>query len=120
MRAGAAGVKELAPPVDLFEAFRREKAALMKSGLAADHAHAEAFTRTDYRQRFLAHVRSSPPSMQALRDVVADARERDVYLMCMCPYRTAGDACHTYVLLDLARELDPALTILPEPRPKRR
>jgi hypothetical protein len=38
----------------------------------------------------------------------------------MCPYRTAGDACHTYVLLDLARELDPALTILPEPRPKRR
>ena len=120
MRAGAAGVKALAPPVDLFEAFRQEKAALVKSGLTAERAHAEAFTRTDYRRRFLSHVRSSPSSMQALRGIVADARERDIYLMCMCPYRMPGDACHSYVLLDLARELDPALTILPEPRPKRR
>jgi hypothetical protein len=39
--------------------------------------------------------------------------------MCMCPYRTRGEACHTYLLLELARELDPALTILPEPRPRR-
>jgi hypothetical protein len=120
MRAGAAGVKALAPPVDLFEAFRREKAALKKSGLTADRAHAEAFTRTDYRQAFLSYVRSSSSSMQALQDVMAEARERDVYLMCMCPYRTPGDACHTYVLLELAREMDPTITILPEPRPKRR
>ncbi len=120
MRAGAAGVKALAPPVDLFEAFRHEKATLKKAGASADRAHADAFTRTDYRRRFLSSVRSSPASMQALERIVAEARERDIYLMCMCPYRPPGEACHTYLLLELARELDPTLTILPEPRPKRR
>jgi len=120
MRAGSAGVKDLAPPVDLFEAFRREKASLTRQGMSAERAHAEAFRRTHYRQRFLSHVRSSASSMQALHRVIADAREHDVYLMCMCPYHTSGDACHTYLLLELARELDPAVTILPEPRPKRR
>jgi len=120
MRAGSAGVKALAPPVDLFEAFRREKAALTKQGLTADRAHAEAFRRTRYRERFLSYIRSRASSMQALQRVIADAREHDVYLMCMCPYRTSGDACHTYLLLELARELDRSVTILPEPRPKRR
>ena len=120
MRAGTSGVKALAPPSDLFEAFRREKAALVKAGLAADRAHAEAYARTRYRQRFLDHVRSSPASMTALRALVAEARERDIYVMCMCPYRTPGEACHTYLLLDLAREIDPAVPILPEPRPRRR
>ena len=119
MRAGSAGVKALAPPADLFEAFRREKAALTKQGLTSDRAHAEAFRRTHYRQRFLSHIRSSASSMQALERVIADAREHDVYLMCMCPYRTADDACHSYLLLELARELEPTVTILPEPRPKR-
>ena len=117
MRAGTAGVKALAPPPDLFEAFRREKTALMKGGLGADRAHAEAYTRTRYRQRFLDHMRSSPASMQALHALVTEAREGDVYVMCMCPYRTPGEACHTYLLLELAREIDPAVTILAEPRP---
>jgi hypothetical protein len=120
MRAGTAGLKALAPPPDLFDAFRREKAALVKAGLGADRAHAEAYARTRYRQRFLDHMRSSPASMQALRGLVAEAKERDVYVMCMCPYRTPGEACHTYLLLEMAREIDPAVTILPEPRPKRR
>ena len=120
MRAGTAGVKALAPPPDLFEDFRREKTALLKGGLGADRAHADAYARTRYRQRFLAHVRASHASMQAIGALVAEARERDVYLMCMCPYRTPGEACHTYLLLELAREIDPAVTILPEPRPRRR
>jgi hypothetical protein len=38
--------------------------------------------------------------------------------MCMCPYRTPGRACHTYALLDLARELDPSVRELPEPAPR--
>jgi hypothetical protein len=120
MRAGTGGVKALAPPAELFEAFRREKSKLMKAGLGADRAHAEAYARTGYRQRFLDHVRSSPASMAALRALVSDARERDVYVMCMCPYRTPGEACHTYLLLELAREIDPAVKTLPEPRPRRR
>jgi hypothetical protein len=120
MRAGTAGVKALAPPPGLFEAFRHEKTTLMKGGLGADRAHAEAYARTRYRQRFLDHIRSSPASMQALRALVAEARERDVYVMCMCPYRTPDHACHTYLLLELAREIDPAIEILAEPRPKRR
>ena len=53
--------------------------------------------------------------MQALRTIVEEARSGDVYLMCMCPYRTQGEACHTYLLLELARELDPDLALLPEP-----
>ncbi|HXJ81766.1 MAG TPA: hypothetical protein VMS64_24175 [Candidatus Methylomirabilis sp.] len=120
MRAGPAGVKALAPPADLFEAFRREKTKRTKEGLDADRAHREAYAVTRYRQRFLDHVRSSATSMQALRALVAEARERDVYLMCMCPYRTPGEACHTYLLLELAREIDPTIEILAEPRPKRR
>ena len=43
--------------------------------------------------------------MAALRRIVEEARSADVYLMCMCPYQTAGGACHTYLLLELAREL---------------
>ena len=120
MRSGTAGVKALAPPVDLFEAFRRAKAALVKRGLGAERAHAEAYAHTQYRTRFLAHVRSTASSMQALRALVAEARERDVYVMCMCPYDTPGRACHTYLLLDVAREIDPTLPILPEPRPRAR
>ncbi len=49
---------------------------------------------------------------------MAEARTGDVYLMCMCGYRTPGRACHTYALLDLARELDPTLRELPEPAPR--
>ena len=120
MRAGTAGVKALAPSPDLFEAFRQEKAALVKRGVGADRAHADAYARTHYRKRFLDHMRSSETSMQALRALVTEARERDVYVMCMCPYRTPAEACHTYLLLELAREIDPAIEILSEPRPKRR
>ena len=120
MRAGTAGVKALAPPPALFEAFRREKAALVKDGLTADRAHAEAYQRTKYRERFLHHIRSSPASMRALRALLAEAKERDVYVMCMCPYRTPGQACHSYLLVELAHELDPSVPILAEPRPRRR
>jgi hypothetical protein len=51
--------------------------------------------------------------MQALRTLVEEARSADVYLMCMCP--TARGACHTYLLLDLARELDAGLTLTRAP-----
>ena len=38
---------------------------------------------------------------------------------CACArYRTPGRACHTYALLDLARELDPTVRELPEPTPR--
>jgi hypothetical protein len=84
----------------------------------ADRAHAEAGRLVDYRARFIHEIRQSPAAMGALRAVVAEARTRDLFLMCMCPYRTREEACHTYLLLDLARELDPALPLLPEPRPR--
>lgn len=117
MRAGRAGLKALAPPSDLFEDFQRQKAARRRD--ADGDPHAEAFRRVGYAERYRAHVRSSPEAQAALRAVVDEARERDVYLMCMCPYRTPGEACHTYLLLELARALDPSLALLPEPRPPR-
>jgi len=107
MLAGKAGIKALAPPRDLFDDFVREK----------KHGAVEAFRRVNYRERFAAHIRAR--GMDALRALVADAKTGDVYIMCMCPYDAPGRACHTYALLDLARELDPSLELLPEPRPRR-
>jgi hypothetical protein len=118
MRAGRVGLKALAPPPDLFEDFRREKAALRKTGLDASRLHAQTFGRVRYRERYLDAIRASAEAMAALRAIVEEARAGDVYLMCMCPYRTPGEACHTYLLLELAREVDAGLTILPEPRPR--
>jgi hypothetical protein len=112
MRAGRAGLKELAPPPDLFDDFRREK--------AAGHAHLETFRRVRYRERYLRAMRESHEAMRCLRALVDEARSRDLYLMCMCPYRAEGEACHTYLLLELAREIDPRLAILTEPRPRAR
>jgi hypothetical protein len=115
MRAGRAGLKDLAPPPDLFADFQREKAALKKPGRDAGEIHLETFRNVQYRARYLDAMRTSPEAMQALGTIVEEARSGDVYLMCMCPYRTSGEACHTYLLLELARELDPDLTLLPEP-----
>jgi hypothetical protein len=120
MRAGRAGLKELAPPSDLFADFQREKAALRKTGRDAGQIHRETFANVGYRARYLQAIRASPEAMRALRALVEEARSGNVYLMCMCPYRTPGDACHTYLLLELARELDGDLTLLPEPRPRPR
>jgi hypothetical protein len=120
MRAGRAGLKELAPPSDLFEDFRREKAALTRSRRDAAQLHLETFQRVGYRERYLRYIRVSAPSMATLQRIVLEAASGDVYLMCMCPYQTAGEACHTYLLLELARELAPTLEILPEPPPRGR
>jgi len=119
MRAGRAGVKALAPPDDLFADFSREKAAAKGKGASAEAAHAVAFRRTRYRARFRRHILGSVESRAALRALVDEAKTGNVYVMCMCPYRTPGNACHTYLLLELARELDPKLRLVPEPRPAR-
>jgi hypothetical protein len=118
MRAGAGGVKALAPSDDLLAEFLARKKALVRAGSTADAAHAEAHRAMDYRTRYLDEVRARPEALAALRDLVAEAHAGDVYLMCMCPYGTPGRACHTYALLDLARELDPSVRELPEPAPR--
>src|SRR5262245_29085840 len=120
MRAGRAGVKELAPPPDLFADFLHEKTALKKAGGGPEQIHRQAFFNVRYRARYLEAIRTSSEAMRALGDIVDEGRSGDVYLMCMCPYRTPGEACHTYLLLELARELDPELAILPEPAPRAR
>lgn len=120
MRRGTAGVRDLAPSPELLAAFESAKAALVRAGIPPERAHAEAARQTDYRARFLAEIRGSETAMHALREVVDRARRQDLFLMCMCPYRTPERACHTYLLLDLARELDPKLPILTEPAPRPR
>jgi hypothetical protein len=120
MRAGRAGVKALAPPDDLFADFSREKTAARGAGETAEAAQSTAFSRTHYRARFRKHITGHADSRKALSELVEEAKARDVYVMCMCPYRTPGDACHTYLLLELAREADPAVRILPEPKPAKR
>jgi hypothetical protein len=118
MRAG--GLRALAPSARLLRAFVAAKRARLAQGLPADAAHAAAHRDTGYRERYLAELRARPAARPALRRLIEDARQHDVYVMCMCPYRTRGRACHTYHLLDLARELAPRLRRLPEPAPRRR
>jgi hypothetical protein len=117
MRAGRAGVKALAPPDDLFADFSREKAAARRAGATAEAAHLAAFRRSRYRARYRRHVLGNPESRAALRALVEEGKRAPVFVMCMCPYRTAGQACHTYLLLELARELAPGLRIAREPKP---
>lgn len=119
MRAGTAGIKALAPSPELLADFQAKKRALIRVGKTADQAHAEAHSVLGYRERYLAEIKARPDAMAALRALIAEARERDVYLMCMCRYNTPGRACHTYALLDLARELERNVRELPEPAPKR-
>ena len=109
-----------APPDDLFADFSREKTAAKREGASAEDAHATAFRRSDYAARFRRHILTSADSGNALRALVEESKTRDVYVMCMCPYRTPGEACHTYLLLALAREMDASVQILPEPPPKAR
>jgi hypothetical protein len=117
MRAGTAGVKVLAPSDALLGEFQARKRALRRAGATSDAAHATAHRAMGYRERYLEEIRARPGALPALRQLIADARTADLYLMCMCAYRTPGRACHTYALLDLARELDPSLRELPEPKP---
>jgi hypothetical protein len=119
MRAGTAGIKDLAPSDGLLAEFQARKQALVRAGTASDAAHAAAHAAMGYRERFLAEIKARPGALVALRQLLAEARTTDVYLMCMCPYRTPGRACHTYALLDLSSELDPAIRVLPEPVPRR-
>jgi hypothetical protein len=119
MRAGTAGIKALAPSPELLADFQVKKQALMRVGKTADQAHVEAHSLLGYRERYLAEIKARPEAMAALRALIAESRDRDVYLMCMCRYNTPGRACHTYALLDLARVLDPVVRELPEPVPTR-
>jgi hypothetical protein len=72
MLKGAGGIKALAPSPELFDDFRRAKASM---------SHEEAFRAVRYRERFLAQVRGSAEAMTALRELVAESKTRDVYLM---------------------------------------
>lgn len=119
MRAGAGGIKALAPSARLLREFLAAKRAHLRAGRSAADAHRAAYRTLGYRARYLAELRSRPGALDALRRLAEEARRGDVYLMCMCPYRTPGRACHTYVLLDVARTLVPGVRRLREPAPAR-
>jgi uncharacterized protein YeaO (DUF488 family) len=119
MRNGPAGLKALAPSAELLAAFQAQKRALTATGIRPGQAHAEAGRLVRYRERFRREIRSSREARTALREVIAQAKAGDLYLMCMCPWKTPGKACHTYLLLELARELEPGIRHLPEPAPRR-
>jgi hypothetical protein len=117
MRRGSTGIKVLAPSDSLLNDFERRKTSLIDQGVDRTEAHALAADRCDYRHRFRSEIHSRPDALVALRGLIKEARTADLYLMCMCPYDTVDRACHTYLLLDLAREIEPSLVIIDEPRP---
>ena len=120
MRAGASGIKTLAPSDELLAEFQARKQALVRAGTAPEMAHVAAHQAMGYRGRFLDEIKARPDALAALGQLIVEARAEDVYLMCMCPWQTPGRACHTYALLDLAKELDQRVRELPEPIPRRR
>jgi hypothetical protein len=115
MRRGSAGIKVLAPSMALLKEFEARKKAFIAKGMDRDEAHALAADRIDYRARFRREILGNPEAVAALRALIEESRARDVYLMCMCAPRTLGEACHTYLLLEIARELDPRVEIATEP-----
>lgn len=119
MRSGTAGLKALAPSAELLAAFQAQKRALTAAGIRPGRAHVDASRAIRYRDRFRREIHSNPKARAALREVIAQAKAGDLYLMCMCPWKTPGKACHTYLLLELARELEPGVRLLPEPVPTR-
>jgi hypothetical protein len=119
MRTGTAGLKALAPSAALLAAFQGRKRALIRDGVPAGRAHRDAARGLRYRDRFWKEIRERPGALAALRRVIAASRTQDIYLMCMCPWRTPGRACHSYLLLELAREIEPRVRLLPEPAPRR-
>jgi hypothetical protein len=118
MRSGTAGLKALAPSAALLADFQARKRALIRGGVSAGRAHLDAARELRYRDRFRREIRGRSGALAALRRVIARSRTEDLYLMCMCPWRTPGRACHTYLLLELAREIEPGVRLLPEPVPK--
>lgn len=119
MRGGKGGLKALAPSPELLNDFMAAKQAALREGSDREAAHMEAFRRTKYRDRFLSQIKSDPAAREALGRLIEEARDRDVYLMCMCPARTPGRACHTYLLLELAQARDAGVRLLKEPAPSR-
>jgi hypothetical protein len=119
MRTGTAGLKALAPSAALLAAFQGHKRAFIRDGVPAGRAHRDAARGLRYRDWFRKEIRERPGALAALRRVIAAARTQDIYLMCMCPWRTPGRACHSYLLLELAREIEPGVRLLPEPTPRR-
>jgi hypothetical protein len=120
MRLGPRGLKILSPSKQLLSDFKGKKAGLMKGGMEPGEAHAEAFRLVNYRERFRREVLSNPDAVKAMRTLLGEAKEKDIYLMCMCPYKTPDSACHTYLLMEIAREMEPSVRLLSEPEPRGR
>ena len=68
MRAGAGGIKALAPSADLLAAFQARKRELVRAGAASDAAHSAAHRALSYRERYLDEITEAYEKWPAERD----------------------------------------------------
>lgn len=94
------GNDELAPPKELLDEFNAWKAKF-RTESGYETAFHFAWAKTDYEQRFRAHVLGNPQAVEKLRSLAERAKTRDVFLIC---YEGEDKPCHRKLLLEMAKD----------------
>jgi len=110
------GNDELAPSKALLEEFNRWKAECSKTVSDPVEAYKCAWKRSDYERHFREQVFSNPASMNRLKDLAEESRDKDIFLIC---YEGEDKPCHRKLLLQIAEEqfagtVDPSPFLAPK------
>ncbi len=95
------GNDELAPSKELLDDFKRQEAECAKSAKDSTEAAWCAYEAVDYERRFRELIGGNPTSLERLKRLSEESRERDVFLIC---YEGEDKPCHRKLLLKIAQE----------------
>ncbi|MCX7750359.1 MAG: DUF488 domain-containing protein [Candidatus Bipolaricaulota bacterium] len=94
------GNDELAPSAQLFRDFTAAKKRFTPDSGYASPIH-YAWEECDYERRFRAQILGDSRALARLRELSAQAKDRDVFLVC---YEGDDKPCHRKLLLAMAQE----------------
>lgn len=90
---------ELGPPAELLDAVKNRHEALQDRGLSDAEAHNRALEAVDYRERYLAYLKNSAATQEAIEHIEESLADgTDVVLVCY--ENTAEKRCHRTILRD--------------------
>ncbi len=95
------GNDELAPSKELLDEYKRQEAECAKTAKDSTEAAWCAYEAVDYERRFSALIEGNPASLERLKQLSEESRERDVFLVC---YEGEDKPCHRKLLLKIAEE----------------
>ena len=95
------GNDELAPSKELLDDYKRQEAECAKTAKDSIEAAWCAYEAVDYERRFRALIEGRPASLERLRRLSEESRERDIFLIC---YEGEDKPCHRKLLLEIAEE----------------